>query len=236
VSDRPLIALIASTKNQPALNASLRFAEQGRKSLESSKPDDAIRELGQAISIDPTDPYAYFYLGRAYMMKKDDQQALAFFGRSEVGLRTVPAWLGEVTSFEGACLEEQGKFPAAAAAYKQALDAAPGNLMARTGYGRLSESLPQTNADNAAPNADNAEPNADNAGAPPPPLDGAALPAPEVNLAAPAPAEAPPSAASPARSDSGADAGADSDADPDADSSTDPDAPSDKDSGAPGNR
>src|SRR5208282_2223517 len=75
VSDQPLTALIASTKNQPALNASLRFAEEGRKSLESSKPDDAIRKLGQAISIDPTDPYAYFYLGRAYMMKKDDQQA-----------------------------------------------------------------------------------------------------------------------------------------------------------------
>ncbi len=81
------------------------------------------------------------------MMKKDYQQALAFFGRSEVGLRTVPAWLGEVKSFEGACLEEQGKFPAAAVAYKQALDAAPGNLMARTGYGRLSESLPDTNAE-----------------------------------------------------------------------------------------
>ncbi len=31
VSDQPLTALIASTKDQPALNASLRFAEQGRK-------------------------------------------------------------------------------------------------------------------------------------------------------------------------------------------------------------
>lgn len=236
VSDQPLTVLIASTKNQPALNASLRFAEQGRKSLESSKPDDAIRELGQAISIDPTDPYAYFYLGRAYMMKKDEQQALAFFGRSEVGLRTVPAWLGEVKSFEGACLEEQGKFPAAAAAYKEALDAAPGNLMARTGYGRLSESLPQAHADNAAPNGDNAAPNADNGGALPPPLDGAALPAPDVNLAAPAPAEAPPSAAPAAQSDSGADSGADSDADPDADSNADSDTAADKDSGAQGNQ
>jgi len=148
-------------------------------------------------------------------MKKDYQQALAFFGRSEVGLRTVPAWLGEVKSFEGACLEEQGKFPAATMAYKQALDAAPGNLMARTGYGRLSESLPDTNASNTAP-------------PPPPPLDGAALPAPEVNLAAPAPDEAPPSTAQPDQSDSGADSGADSDAD----SSADPDAASGKDSGA----
>ena len=178
VSDQPLTGLIASTKDQPALNASLRFAEKGRKALETSKLDDAIRDLGRAISIDPTDPYAYFYLGRAYMLKKDYPQALAFFGRSEVGVRAVPAWLGEVKSFEGACLEEQGKFPEAAAAYKQALDAAPGNLMARTGYGRLSASLSDANAGSAGP--------------PPAPIDGAALPAPQVNLAAPAPAEAAP--------------------------------------------
>ncbi|HVB79335.1 MAG TPA: tetratricopeptide repeat protein [Candidatus Binataceae bacterium] len=199
VSDQPLTALIASTTDQPALNASLRVAERGRKALEASKPDDAIRELGRAISIDPTDPYAYFYLGRAYMMKKNYSQALAFFGRSEVGVRAVPAWLGEVKSFEGACLEEQGKFPEAAAAYKQALDVAPGNLMARTGYGRLSESLSDANAGNASP--------------PPPPAYGAALPAPEVNLAAPAPTEAAPLPAQPDPSDAGADSGDDSGAD-----------------------
>ena len=56
--------------------------------------------------------------------------------------------------------------------------------MARTGYGRLSESLSDANAGTAAP--------------PPRTLDGAALPAPEVDLAAPAPAEAaPPSADQP---------------------------------------
>jgi len=214
VSDQPLTALIASTSGQPALNASLRITEEGRKALANSKPDDAIRDLGRAISVDPTDPYAYFFLGRAYMMKKDYQQALAFFGRSEVGLRTVPVWLGEVKSFEGACLEEQEKFSAAAAAYKQALDAAPGNLMARIGYGRLSENLSDANASGATP--------------PPPPLDGAALPAPDVNLAAPAPSEAPPATAEPDESDSGADSGADSDAD----STADPDAAPDKDTGA----
>jgi tetratricopeptide (TPR) repeat protein len=231
VSDQPLTALIAGTRGQPALNASLRFAEQGRQALESSKPEDAIRVLGRAISIDPTDPYAYFYLGRAYMIKKDYAQALAFFGRSEVGLRTVPAWLGEVKGFEGACLEEQDKFPAAAAAYKQALDSAPGNLMARTGYGRLSESLSDANAGNAT--------------APPPPLDGAAIPAPEVDLAAPAPSEAAPSTAEPDQSDSdgGSDANAEPGGDPDAASGKDPSADSsggsggqNQDSGAQGNQ
>ena len=190
VSDQPLTTLIDTTKDEPALNASLRFAEQGRKALETSKFDDAIRELGRAISIDPTDPYAYFYLGRTYMMKKDYPQALAFFGRSEVGLRAVPAWLGEVKSFEGACLEEQGKFPQAAAAYKQALDAAPSNLRARAGYGRLSESVSDANAGSVPP---------------PPPSDGAALPAPQTDLSAPAPPQAAPLPAQSGQSDSDAD-------------------------------
>ncbi|MGH7914804.1 MAG: tetratricopeptide repeat protein, partial [Candidatus Binataceae bacterium] len=196
VSDQPLTTLIASSKDEPAFNASLRLTERGRRALATFKPDDAIRDLGHAISIDPTNPYSYFYLGRAYMMKKDYPQALAFFGRSEVGVRAVPIWLGEVKSFEGVCLEEQGKFAAAAAAYKQALDAAPGNLMARTGYGRLSESLSDANAGNAVP--------------PLPPLDGAALPAPEVNLAAPAPDEAAPATARPDGTDSDANSGGNS--------------------------
>ncbi len=197
VSDRPLTVLIASTLDQPALNASLRFAEQGRRALEASKLEDANRDLGRAISIDPTDPYAYFYLGRTYMAKKDYTQALAFFGRSEVGLRAVPAWLGEVKSFEGVCLEEQGKIPEASAAYKQALDVTPGNLMARAGYGRLSASLPDANAGGA--------------GAAPPSNQGALVPAPQVNLAAPPPTEAAPLAAQPNSSDSSADSGDDSD-------------------------
>ena len=191
VSDQPLTALIGGTKDQPALNASLRLAEQARQALGASRLDDAIRELGRAVSIDPANPYAYFYLGRAYMRKNDYPQALAFFGRAEVGLSAVPAWLGEVKSFEGVCLEEQSKFPEAAAAYKQALAAAPGNLMARTGYGRLSESLSDANAGSAAP--------------PPPPLDGSALPAPQTDLAAPAPQEMAPPSAQSGPSDSGAD-------------------------------
>ncbi len=191
VSEQPLNPLIDSTKDQPALNASLRFVEQGRQALGASRLDDAIRDLGRAVSIDPTDPYAYFYLGRAYMIKKDYGQALAFFGRSEVGLRTTPAWLGEAKGFEGACLEEQGKFPAAAAAYKQALDVDPGNIMARAGYGRMSEGLSAADAIATPPAAL-------------PSTDNAALPAPDVNMAPPPPSEAGPPAAEP---DPNADAG-----------------------------
>jgi hypothetical protein len=174
VSDQPLTPLIdAAAKDQPALSASLRLVESARGEIEKSRADDAIRSLGRAVSIDPTDPYAYFYLGRAYMAKNDYPQALAFFGRSEVGLRATPVWLGEVKSFEGACLEQQGKFAQAAQAYRDALEAAPNNLMARVGYGRLTTIAADANAGNAPP--------------PPAPAVGAALPAPDAGATAPPP-------------------------------------------------
>jgi hypothetical protein len=197
VSDQPLTALIdGADKDQPALSASLRFVETARQALDVSKADDAIRGLGRAVSIDPSDPYAYFYLGRAYMMKHDYAQALAFFSRSEVGLRGIPAWLGEVKSFEGACLEQQGKFPEAVQAYKDALEAAPNNLMARVGYGRLTTVASDANAGNEPP------PPAPAVGAAlPPPAPGAATPPPEDGTAVTEPPDEPPPA--PAQSSSG---------------------------------
>lgn len=152
VSDQPLTPLIdAAAKDQPALSASLRFVEQARNALNTSKADEAIRLLGRAVSIDPGDPYAFFFLGRAYMMKNDYAQALAFFGRSEVGLRANLAWLGEAKSYEGACLEQQNKLPEALQAYRDALQAAPDNLMARVGYGRLAAIASDASAGNQPP-------------------------------------------------------------------------------------
>lgn len=187
VSDQPLTALIEAAEGQPALSASLRFAERARKLLEKSKPDEAIRTLARAVSIDPSNPYAYFYLGRAYMMKKNCQQALAFFGRAEVGLRAVPAWFGEVKSYEGACFEEQGKFAKAANDYKQALDVAPGNMMALAGYGRLSSDVNVGNEPPPyAPNADMAPPApADSSLVTPPPSENPPKPAHPDGQAAP---------------------------------------------------
>src|SRR3984885_4036509 len=82
ISDSSLAPLIASAPT-PARAASLRITEQQRVELERGHTDDAIRELAHAISIDPSNSYAYFYLGRAYIARKDYGQALTFFKRAE---------------------------------------------------------------------------------------------------------------------------------------------------------
>jgi tetratricopeptide (TPR) repeat protein len=182
ISDSSLAPLINSAPT-PARAASLRITEQERVELERGHTDDAIRELAHAISIDPSNSYAYFYLGRAYIARKDYGQALTFFKRAEIGVASNSLWLGETYAFEGVCLEQASKSADAAAAYQKALAASPGNLTARVGVTRLSAfmpasasaSAPATDADQAAPDEPEAAPPPDEAPASPPP---AAAPAP----------------------------------------------------------
>ncbi len=185
VSDAPLDAIIAAEAS-PARAASLRATEQARQELIADHPDEAIRTLSRAVGIDPGNPYAYFYLGRAYVAKKDDVQAMSFFKRAEIGFgANNPTWLGETLAFEGLTYEQSDHINAAAAAYQQAIAVDPGNLMARVGYTRVApdvtpvtpaapEGAP-TNSDITAPPAAVAAPPPP-AEAPPPPPPGESAP------------------------------------------------------------
>jgi hypothetical protein len=172
ISDSSLQPLI-NTAPTPARAASLRITEKQRVELERGHIDDAVRELEHAVSIDPSNSYAYFYLGRAYIARKGYPQALTFFKRAEIGLASNSAWLGEIYAFEGLSFEESGKSAEAAAAYQKALAATPGNLTARVGATRLAAFAP------AAPAAG-------------PPVADAAQPAPAAVEVPPPPDEAPP--------------------------------------------
>lgn len=175
ISDSSLAPLI-DTAPTPARAASLRITEQQRLALEQGHTDSAIRELAHAISIDPSNSYAYFYLGRAYVARGQYAQAQTFFKRAEIGLASNPTWLGEVYAFEGLSLEQSGKSAEAAAAYQKSLAVSPGNLTARVGATRVSSMVPaEANAapssdlDQPAPAQPDIAPAPDEAPAPPPP-------------------------------------------------------------------
>ena len=175
ISDLSLAPLIAAAPT-PARAASLRITEQQRVELERGHVDNAIRELAHAVSIDPSNSYAYFYLGRAYVARGNYAQAQTFFKRAEIGLASNPAWLGEAYAFEGTSLEQSGKSAEAAVAYQKALTASPGNLTARVGVTRVSAFLPAAatvapagSLDQPAPAESDPPPPPDEAPAPPPP-------------------------------------------------------------------
>jgi hypothetical protein len=172
VSETPLTALIDNAPT-PTRATSLRLTEQARQDISNGRAGEAIQALTSALSIDSSNPYAYFYLGRAYLLKKDYHQTLTFLQRAEIGFASDPTWLGEALSFEGVCDEQSGQTAQAAAAYRRALDSSPYNLMARTGYVRLAPppiTPPETGAapDNGASPASDVGPPPES-GAPPPP-------------------------------------------------------------------
>ncbi len=178
ISDSPLTDIISSASS-PALAASLRVAEQARKDILEERTDDAIHALGRALSIDPSNPYAYFYLGRAWLSRKDYAQATTFFKRAEMGFAANGDWLGETLAFEGLTYEQQNDSQAALTAYQQALQAEPGNLMARVGFTRLSSTMepaPAPSEPESASTRDAVPPPPESA--PPPPPDSAAPPLP----------------------------------------------------------
>lgn len=133
LSLRPLVEQALA----PAMAASLTITDRAREQILNSHPDRALHLLNDALSIDPSNAYAYLYLGRAWLEKKNYPQALTFFKRAEAGFASDPQWLGETLAFEGLTYEESGQNAQAEQAYAQALQASPGNLMARVGYTRL---------------------------------------------------------------------------------------------------
>jgi Tfp pilus assembly protein PilF len=175
ISDSSLEPLINAAPT-PGRAASLRITEKQRVELEKGHVDDAVRELAHAVSIDPSNSYAYFYLGRAYVARKGYAQALTFFKRAEIGLASNSAWLGEIYAFEGLSLEQSGKSSEAEAAYQKALAATPGNLTARVGATRLAAFAPAPAA--PAPVADAAQTAPDAVEVPPPPAEAPPPPAP----------------------------------------------------------
>jgi TolA-binding protein len=143
----------------PAMAASLRLTESARKWLVDGQVDDAMRDLARAVSLDPLDAFAYYYLGRAYFVRKNYAQALTFFRRAEIGFGGRHDWTAEALSYEGICDEELGKVTDAAQIYKRALAASPNNVRARVGYGRLASIVsPVENVDAPLPDQDLAIP------------------------------------------------------------------------------
>jgi len=139
----------------PSMAASMRLTEQARKEFVAGNADDALRQLGRAVSIDGGNPFAYYYLGRISVTKKNCQQAVTFLTRAETGFNTRPEWQAETESFEGVCYEELGRLPEAERAYRSALTKSPNNVMARAGDGRLGATLaPPAALDAAAPGTD----------------------------------------------------------------------------------
>jgi hypothetical protein len=168
LSDQPLDAEIKAATT-PTRKTAIRIVDRARRDLLKHHPDEAIRTLTPALSIDAGNPYVYFYLGRAYLMKHNYSQALTFWERAAIGFADNPPWLSEALSFEGGAKERLGDTEEARSNYQRALKLAPDNQLARDGYARVGPPPPPPPAEPSGEPPEQAQPPPEEAVPPPPP-------------------------------------------------------------------
>lgn len=93
-------AMTPEKKPGPRMSASLEMTKQGERLLESGRPDDAIRVLEQAVSLDPSNGQSYYYLSEAWLAKGEENlpQAAQFNRLAGIYLASDDEWMGKVES------------------------------------------------------------------------------------------------------------------------------------------
>lgn len=124
----------------PQEQVALRFVEEGKGMMEQETLEGARERFERAVSIAPTQPYSYYFLGRIAFARGDHKQALAFLQRAELLFaHSDSAWLGETASVKGTVYEDLGDYENARTAYQRSLQFVPTNLKVLSALARLPE-------------------------------------------------------------------------------------------------
>lgn len=73
-------------------SAAAALVQQGRELLNKGDADAAIRVLGQAANLNPSDGELYFYMAEAWLMKQNASQARDYNRLAETYLGGDPQW------------------------------------------------------------------------------------------------------------------------------------------------
>ncbi len=76
----------------PARDASQRVVEEGKGYLIADQPREAAQRFERATRIDPTNGFAYYYLGRARAEAGDRSGAVGVLEKAEALLGPYPEW------------------------------------------------------------------------------------------------------------------------------------------------
>lgn len=79
----------------PQREASLRVMEEGKGYLIAKRPREAAQRFTRATQIDPTNGFAYYYLGRARIAAGDGRGAVGILQKAESLLGPYPEWREE---------------------------------------------------------------------------------------------------------------------------------------------
>lgn len=117
--------------------ASLEITERGRRTLEEGKVDQALSLLQKALSLDPRNPYAYYYIGKARYIRKEYTKILTPLDQAQVYFLKERGWLSRVHTLRGQTFEALSRPEEALSEFKKAITMDRSNPEARKGLSRL---------------------------------------------------------------------------------------------------
>jgi tetratricopeptide (TPR) repeat protein len=123
------------TKKTPALSPqAMDHFRQAHKFLNEHKPDEALKEFQETARLAPDSPLAVFWLGKAYLFQKDQEQAEKCFKKvlaMDPQNYHAMAMLGRLYAMDKDKLDQAESY------LKQALDYSPENLDAHFDLARI---------------------------------------------------------------------------------------------------
>lgn len=111
--------------------ASFRLAAEGYRALRKGLLQEAEDRLEKALSLDPRNPFCYFYLAEIRYREGGIRQAIILLHQGEVLFQGHPYWLGELYTREGLYWEALDAVEKAQEAYSRALEHNPWNEESR---------------------------------------------------------------------------------------------------------
>jgi tetratricopeptide (TPR) repeat protein len=132
-----LVPMITPT-TPPHVAAAIRLVQSAREELASGDTDAALESLERAITVDPNNPYAYYFLAETYFARGTYDQAVVFADKAALlSARVDPSWLSRSYCLQGRIFEASGRFADARASYTQALETDEHNRPAWEGLSRV---------------------------------------------------------------------------------------------------
>ncbi len=119
--------------------ASLEITERGRQTLADGRVEQAVSLFEKAISLDPRNPYAYYYLGKSRFIRKEYDRILTPLEQARHYFLKERGWLSKVHALRGQAYEALTHWAEARAEFLKAIEMDGQNSEARDGLKRVRE-------------------------------------------------------------------------------------------------
>ena len=127
----------APKKLTPKQKISLHLSQKGEQALLQGKFTEASSTLSKAIDLDPSNPFAYYFLGETHYQTGEYQLSIALLEKTERLLGNNTFWRSKTFVLMGSNYEALKNFPKAISLFEMALISDQHNVIAKDGLDRI---------------------------------------------------------------------------------------------------